>query len=611
MSAPPSGVLFYEARAKPLSTIGLIQPGSYYQFYLTQTLTPANVYADGNLVTPLSQTPGTGGTTAASDGRLVPIYLNPATTYRYQLYSVLNQLLEDVDPYIPAPLPTQAQLGPVLYPQTAGEVAVSVTPTNFIYPPGNVLRYGADPLGSADSALAFLNAQKVATQSSIELFIPGGTYKSTTSLSWGFEALQVRASGKVVINFTNTGPCITIDGGASDPRGITGVRVQGYIKVVGNVNTTDAWFLRACHHGDLTMRAGDCTTGLHTQWVVANKINFICSSNEGIAGFAILVPSVGMLLDRRGLGETTAGNTFITPILEGITGGSGVGIVLSHTLMNSFYGGTSEGNKLGIQVLAQTPQDNADNTFVGMDFESNITTGDILVQGGTGLTCIGINSSSLTGANNIDLQGGINTTFVGGFLRLVSVGASSGGTSFNGCALATGGGVGIVGTGVYRSVGCTRVDGTGAAITAYAQDVVGNTLTQNPLPTISGATTPGTQTYNTQLGTYTQVGTTGNGFVDFAIVLTLATNAGGGTGIAIVTLPVAARNITGLLQTVVIGDYTGVTLGANGRTLAMRLSPGLATGLLLETDSGSVSNFIPITSVASTASIVISGRYLI
>lgn len=161
MSSPPTGVLFYEARAKPLSVVGLIQPGAYYQFYLTGTLSLTNVYADGNLATPLSQTPGSGATTAAADGRLVPIYMNPAITYRYQLYSATAVLLEDVDPYIPAPTPSQAQIGAVLYPQTALEAAASVTPTNFFdFPPigVDVRRYGVVGDGTTDDTLAMARA---------------------------------------------------------------------------------------------------------------------------------------------------------------------------------------------------------------------------------------------------------------------------------------------------------------------------------------------------------------------------------------------------------------------------------------------------------------------
>jgi hypothetical protein len=50
---------------------------------------------------------------------------------------------------------------------------------------------------------------------------------------------------------------------------------------------------------------------------------------------------------------------------------------------------------------------------------------------------------------------------------------------------------------------------------------------------------------------------------------------------------------TGNQKTICIADYTGVTLGALGRTLAMRIPPASITGLLLESDTGSVNNSIP------------------
>lgn len=102
----PTGALFADPQVKPLSTTGQFQAGCYYCFFLTGTTTPANVYSDGLLVTPLSQpTPGsvspTGGTVSASDGRFVPMYLNPAIIYRAQLYSAAGAKLEDTDPYVP------------------------------------------------------------------------------------------------------------------------------------------------------------------------------------------------------------------------------------------------------------------------------------------------------------------------------------------------------------------------------------------------------------------------------------------------------------------------------------------------------------------------------
>lgn len=186
MSAPPTGVLFYDGRAKPLSVVGAIQPGAYYQFYLTQTLTLTNVYADGSLVTPLSQVPGSGGTTAASDGRLVAIYLDPAITYRYQLYSSTNVLLEDIDPYIPVSSPSQTQIGQTLYPRTPAEIAAGVTPVNFAYPPdprSDVRRYGFSTSNTAAQNTTALNtAILVVTALGGEVLLPAGTFAVTDSI---------------------------------------------------------------------------------------------------------------------------------------------------------------------------------------------------------------------------------------------------------------------------------------------------------------------------------------------------------------------------------------------------------------------------------------------
>jgi hypothetical protein len=93
-----TGVLFYDPRAKPLSTTGTYQPGCYLYFYTTGTTTQATVYADGLLTVPLTQP-----VVAAADGRFVPIYLSPSTIYRVQLYSATNVLLEDTDPFVPGP----------------------------------------------------------------------------------------------------------------------------------------------------------------------------------------------------------------------------------------------------------------------------------------------------------------------------------------------------------------------------------------------------------------------------------------------------------------------------------------------------------------------------
>lgn len=53
---------------------------------------------------------------------------------------------------------TASQIGALLYPKTAAENSAGAVITNFTYPQGNVLRYGADPTGVADSSHAFATA---------------------------------------------------------------------------------------------------------------------------------------------------------------------------------------------------------------------------------------------------------------------------------------------------------------------------------------------------------------------------------------------------------------------------------------------------------------------
>ncbi len=71
-----------------------------------------------------------------------------------------------------------------LYPRTKAELACGVIPRNCTYPPGNVLRYGADPTGVASSFEAIQNCLKAAlTGNNVagmgdhgRVYVPRGTY---------------------------------------------------------------------------------------------------------------------------------------------------------------------------------------------------------------------------------------------------------------------------------------------------------------------------------------------------------------------------------------------------------------------------------------------------
>jgi len=66
-----------------------------------------------------------------------------------------------------------AQSAVPFYPPTATEISAASTIVAYFYAPGDVRRYGADPLGVADSATAYQQA----SNSNLKVDMPEGTYK--------------------------------------------------------------------------------------------------------------------------------------------------------------------------------------------------------------------------------------------------------------------------------------------------------------------------------------------------------------------------------------------------------------------------------------------------
>lgn len=90
-----SFLLFYP-RMRPLDDNGEPMPGCYLQFYESGTTTPAAVYADGALTTPLSNP-----VVANAAGIFPAIYGDPSVVYRMQLYNAADVLISDDDPIHP------------------------------------------------------------------------------------------------------------------------------------------------------------------------------------------------------------------------------------------------------------------------------------------------------------------------------------------------------------------------------------------------------------------------------------------------------------------------------------------------------------------------------
>src|SRR5207244_9888866 len=101
--------------------------------------------------------------------------------------------------------------------RTAAEITAGVTPTSYIYPSLNVLRYGADSTGIADSLAAFNAASLVAnTGGGGTVTIPAGTFKLTGTLLFyvtpNLGQVVFQGAGKVAttLNYTGAGSAVGV-----------------------------------------------------------------------------------------------------------------------------------------------------------------------------------------------------------------------------------------------------------------------------------------------------------------------------------------------------------------------------------------------------------------
>jgi len=70
--------------------------------------------------------------------------------------------------------------------QTAAELAASVTPTDYTYPPGNILRYGADT-AAANNAPAIQAAVNQCSHSGAKVVVPKGRWNHTTTIYYYYD----------------------------------------------------------------------------------------------------------------------------------------------------------------------------------------------------------------------------------------------------------------------------------------------------------------------------------------------------------------------------------------------------------------------------------------
>jgi hypothetical protein len=120
-----TGILLTMPVLRAVDANGAPLPGALLQFYVTGTTTPTNVYSSASLGTALSNP-----VAADSGGLFVPIYTDPAVTYRVQLQTSVGALIRDIDP-VAAPIALPANS------VTSAMVQAGVAVANLGYTPVN------------------------------------------------------------------------------------------------------------------------------------------------------------------------------------------------------------------------------------------------------------------------------------------------------------------------------------------------------------------------------------------------------------------------------------------------------------------------------------------
>lgn len=162
--------IFQPPRAFIPNASGVKYPGAKAYFFQTGTTTPKNSYTDFALSVAHAHP-----VVANANGDWDTIYLANDARYRVTLKQSDGTLIYTQDD-VGGPVLTQSEWGGIGYPKTAAETSAGVTPTNYAYEPGNILRYGGNGNGSTDNAAALTSAVAVAAVNGTTIFFPEGTY---------------------------------------------------------------------------------------------------------------------------------------------------------------------------------------------------------------------------------------------------------------------------------------------------------------------------------------------------------------------------------------------------------------------------------------------------
>jgi hypothetical protein len=184
-----SAFLFgYDPRYRAIDANGNPIAGAKLYFYVSPGTTPTDSYTTAAL-----STPNANPVVADSGGLFGPMYLSSEITYRVKLTTSAGVEVWDQSSYA-----ALENLGQTIYPLSAGEIAAGVTPVNYLYAWGNVLRYGTNTTPGTTDMYAAIQAaiDSLPAPGGGTVFFPTAErYQCSQGLTWSNKRVTLEGVG--------------------------------------------------------------------------------------------------------------------------------------------------------------------------------------------------------------------------------------------------------------------------------------------------------------------------------------------------------------------------------------------------------------------------------
>jgi hypothetical protein len=369
--------LFIPPRTVAVSAQSRVVAGAQRYFYLAGTATPATVYTSSAKSATRTQP-----VTATSGGEFPACYIDVAV--KVSEYTA-NGVLRWTEDNIPPTGANESSIGDALFPRTDLEIDAAITPVSYLYPPGDVRRYGAIGDGATDDTSAVQNA--ISTGHNVvgengKTYLCGPLTQSVDGQFIDFSGCSINLkAGSSSFQLLLEGSGARVIGGTFD-----GNKAAGH-------TTADAYY----DHASVCVSADDCVVeNITSQNSIGLAIKVIASSRVKIRNNTVNTYNVqGIFFDA--LSAAHEYDNEVTGNHVTFTASTGVGIYVSSGATYKNYRVKVTGNTIVGPAVSGSTED----ICMTVNSEDCVISNNSTFGGDMGISASGVNQSVISG-NRID-----------------------------------------------------------------------------------------------------------------------------------------------------------------------------------------------------------------